>query len=126
MSTTTLAAPRKDTAKFPPGPPPNLLRSLFGALQQNPLDYFTEIFHKYGDVVGMRIGNFRTFVIYHPKEIEEMLGNKARMYHKGRNIKAYKFLVGEGLLTSEGDYWLLQRRLPQPTFHRDRVASYAT
>jgi cytochrome P450 len=126
MSTTTLAAPRKDTAKFPPGPPPNLLRSLFGTLQQNPLDYFTEIFHKYGDVVGMRIGNFRTFVIYHPNDIEEMLVNKARMYHKGRILQANKFLFGEGLLTSEGDFWLRQRRLSQPTFHRDRVASYAT
>ena len=126
MSTTTLAARRKDTAKFPPGPPPNLFRSLFGALQQNPLDYFTEIFHKYGDVVGMRIGNFRTFVIYHPNDIEEMLVNKARLYHKGRILQANKFLFGEGLLTSEGDFWLRQRRLSQPTFHRDRVASYAT
>ena len=126
MSTTTLAAPRKETARFPPGPPPNLLRSLFGALQQNPLDYFTEIFHKYGDVVGMRIGNFRTFVIYHPNDIEEMLVNKARMYHKGRILQANKFLFGEGLLTSEGDFWLRQRRLSQPAFHRDRVASYAT
>ena len=126
MSTTTLAAPRKGTAKFPPGPPPNLFRSLFGALQQNPLDYFTEIFHKYGDVVGMRIGNFRTFVIYHPNDIEEMLVNKARMYHKGRILQANKFLFGEGLLTSEGDFWLRQRRLSQPAFHRDRVASYAT
>jgi cytochrome P450 len=126
MSTTTLAAPRKGTAKFPPGPPPNLFRSLFGALQQNPLDYFTEIFHKYGDVVGMRIGNFRTFVIYHPNDIEEMLVNKARMYHKGRILQANKFLFGEGLLTSEGDFWLRQRRLSQPAFHRERVASYAT
>ena len=125
MSTTTLAAPRKPAAKFPPGPPPNLLRSLFGALQQNPLDYFTEIFHKYGDVVGMRIGNFRTFVVYHPNDIEEMLVNKARMYHKGRILQANKFLFGEGLLTSEGDFWLRQRRLSQPAFHRDRVAAYA-
>src|SRR5579863_994910 len=126
MSTTTLAAPRKGMAKFPPGPPPNLFRSLFGALQQNPLDYLTELFLKYGDVVGMRIGNFRTFVVYHPDDIEEMLVNKARMYHKGRILQANKFLFGEGLLTSEGDFWLRQRRLSQPAFHRDRVASYAT
>src|ERR1700751_1719825 len=125
MSTTTLAAPHKGTAKFPPGPPPNLFRSLFGALQQNPLDYFTEIFHDYGDVVGMRIGNFRTFVIYHPDDIEEMLVNKARMYHKGRILQSNKYLFGEGLLTSEGDFWLRQRRLAQPAFHRERINGYA-
>jgi cytochrome P450 len=126
MSSATLAPARRPAAgNFPPGPPPNLFRSLFGALQQNPLDYFTEIFHKYGDVVGMRIGNFRTFVIYHPDMIEEMLVNKARMYHKGRILQANKFLFGEGLLTSEGDFWLRQRRLSQPAFHRERINAYA-
>src|SRR5215469_1577881 len=126
MSSATLAPARKGAAgNFPPGPPPNLFRSLFGALQQNPLEYFTEIFQKYGDVVGMRIGNFRTFVVYHPDLIEEMLVNKARMYHKGRVLQANKFLFGEGLLTSEGDFWLRQRRLSQPAFHRERINAYA-
>src|SRR5215469_6619234 len=118
------AAPRRHV-RFPPGPPPNLLRSLFGALQQSPLDYFTEIFHKYGDVIGMRIGNFRTFVVYHPEVIEDVLVNKAGLYHKGRILQANKFLFGEGLLTSEGDFWLRQRRLSQPAFHRERIAAYA-
>ena len=55
--------------KFPPGPPPNLLRSLFGAMQQNPLDYFTAMAQKYGDVSGMRIGQFRS-VWLKPNETE--------------------------------------------------------
>src|SRR5258708_26184454 len=54
-----------------------------------------------------------------------MLVNKARMYHKGRILQANKFLFGEGLLTSEGDFWLRQRRLSQPAFHRVRVSAYA-
>jgi cytochrome P450 len=112
-------------AKFPPGPPPNLIRSLFGAMQQNPLDYFTAIAQEYGDVSGLRIGNFRTLFINHPDLIEAVLVKNARKYHKGRILQANKYLFGEGLLTSEGDFWLRQRRLSQPAFHRARVGSYA-
>src|SRR6266478_3377020 len=111
--------------RFPPGPPSNLIRSLFGALQQNPLDYFTAMAQKYGDVSGMRIGKFRSLFINHPDLIEDVLVNNARKYHKGRILRANKYLFGEGLLTSEGDFWLRQRRLAQPAFHRVRIASYA-
>ena len=113
------------TSEFPPGPPNRLVSALFGAMQQNPLDYFTELAHKYGDVAGMRIGNFRTLFINHPELIEDVLVNKARLYHKGRILQSNKYLFGEGLLTSEGDFWLRQRRLAQPAFHRERIAAYA-
>jgi cytochrome P450 len=111
--------------KFPPGPPPNLIRSLFGAMQQNPLDYFTAMAQEYGDVSGMRIGKFRSLFINHPDLIEDVLVTNSRKYHKGRILQANKYLFGEGLLTSEGDFWLRQRRLAQPAFHRARVSAYA-
>jgi cytochrome P450 len=102
------------------------MRSLFGAMQQNPLDYFTTMAQKYGDVSGMRIGKFHSLFINHPDLVEDVLVNNARKYHKGRILKANKYLFGEGLLTSEGDFWLRQRRLAQPAFHRARVNAYAT
>jgi cytochrome P450 len=111
--------------KFPPGPPPSVIRSLFGAMQQNPLDYFTAMAQEYGDVSGMRIGKFRSLFINHPGLIEDVLVNNSRKYHKGRILQANKYLFGEGLLTSEGDFWLRQRRLAQPAFHRARVSAYA-
>jgi cytochrome P450 len=94
-------------------------------MQQNPLDYFTAMARDYGDVSGMRIGRFRSLFINHPDLIEDVLVNDARKYHKGRILQANKFLFGEGLLTSEGDFWLRQRRLSQPAFHRARVSTYA-
>jgi cytochrome P450 len=112
-------------AKFPPGPPPSLIRSLFGGMQQNPLEYFTAMAQKYGDVSGMRIGKFRSLFINHPDLIEDVLVNNSRKYFKGRILRANKYLFGEGLLTSEGDFWLRQRRLAQPAFHRARVNAYA-
>ena len=74
----------------------------------------------------MRLLNFRTLFINHPDDIEDVLVNKARKFEKGRVMKANMRLFGEGLLTSEGDFWLRQRRLAQPAFHRARVAAYGT
>jgi cytochrome P450 len=125
MSSPFPATRVRNRAKFPPGPPNRLFGMLFGALQQNPLEYFTELTRQYGDVWGMRIGRFRSFFINHPELIEQVLVTKARLYHKGRILQANKYLFGEGLLTAEGDFWLRQRRLTQPAFHRERIAAYA-
>jgi cytochrome P450 len=111
--------------KFPPGPSEVLKRWSFGPLNNNPLEYFTGIAREYGDIAGLRILNFKTIFINHPDLIEEVLVANARMYTKGRVLRANRHVFGEGLLTSEGDFWLRQRRLSQPAFHRARIASYA-
>jgi cytochrome P450 len=117
-----MSATRK---KFPPGPSEVLKRWSFGPLNNNPLEYFTRIAREYGDIAGLRILNFKTIFINHPDLIEEVLVANARMYTKGRVLRANRHVFGEGLLTSEGDFWLRQRRLSQPAFHRARIASYA-
>jgi len=96
-----------------------------GPLNDNPLEYFTKIACAYGDIAGLRILNFKTIFINHPDLIEEVLVTNARKYSKGRVLRANRHVFGEGLLTSEGDFWLRQRRLAQPAFHRVRIASYA-
>jgi cytochrome P450 len=111
--------------KFPPGPSEVLKRWSFGPLNNNPLEYFTGIAREYGDIAGLRILNFKTIFINHPDLIEEVLVTNARLYTKGRVLRANRHVFGEGLLTSEGDFWLRQRRLTQPAFHRARIASYA-
>jgi cytochrome P450 len=111
--------------RFPAGPSELLKRWSFGPLNNNPLEYFTGIAREYGDIAGLRILNFRTIFVNHPDLIEEVLVTHARMYTKGRVLRANRHVFGEGLLTSEGDFWLRQRRLTQPAFHRARIASYA-
>src|SRR5262249_58591455 len=73
----------------------------------------------------LRYYNFRVYFVNHPSYIEEVLVNQNRKFIKGRILRANKRLFGNGLLTSEGDFWLRQRRLAQPAFHRARIASYA-
>src|SRR2546421_2099657 len=111
--------------KFPPGPSDGLQRWSLGPLHENPLEYFTKIACEYGDIAGLRVLNFKTIFINHPDLIEEVLVSNARKYSKGRVLRANRHVFGEGLLTSEGDFWLRQRRLAQPAFHRVRIASYA-
>lgn len=112
--------------KFPPGPHEGLKRWSFGPLNENPLDYFSRLAREYGDIAGIRVVNFRTIFVNHPDTIEEVLVANARKYIKGRVLRANRHVFGEGLLTSEGDFWLRQRRLAQPAFHRARIVSYAS
>src|SRR6266581_4595260 len=111
--------------KFPAGPSEGLKRWSLGPLNNNPLEYFTKIAREFGDIAGLRILNFKTIFINHPDLIEEVLVTNARKYSKGRVLRANRHVFGEGLLTSEGDFWLRQRRLAQPAFHRARITSYA-
>jgi len=111
--------------KFPAGPSEGLKRWSLGPLNNNPLEYFMKVAREYGDIAGMRVLNFKTIFINHPDLIEEVLVTNARKYSKGRVLRANRHVFGEGLLTSEGDFWLRQRRLAQPAFHRARIASYA-
>ena len=84
-----------------------------------------QLVRDYGDIVTMRYYNFRVYFVSHPDYIEQVLVNHNRKFIKGRILRKNKQLFGNGLLTSEGDFWLRQRRLAQPAFHRARIASYA-
>lgn len=78
-----------------------------------------------GDVSQITIGPQPVALLSHPDDIQAMLVTKQRSFVKGRALEVSKVLLGEGLLTSEGEPHLRQRRLIQPAFHRERLASYS-
>ena len=72
----------------------------------------------------LRFGFTRVYLISHPDLIEEVLVAEARNFIKHFALRMNRLMLGNGLLTSEGDFWLRQRRLIQPAFHRERIAGY--
>jgi cytochrome P450 len=65
------------------------------------------------------------YILNNPEFVVEFFLNHSRGNMKGRALQGAKAVLGTGLLTSDGDFHLRQRRLAQPAFHRDRIVSYA-
>jgi len=81
---------------------------------------------EYGDVVRMRFFYVTAFFLYNPNDIEYVLSTNAKNFIKSMSLRSNFFhrLLGNGMLTSEGDFWRRQRRLAQPAFHRQRIGAY--
>ena len=97
---------------------------MFYRLLRHPLELFAESANRYGDVVYLPALWRRVFFINHPDYIRDLLVTSAQKFEKSPAIKSMKPVLGEGLLTSEGEFHLRQRRLAQPAFHRQRIAGY--
>jgi cytochrome P450 len=106
------------------GPRPGFFFGSAADFRRDQLGFYESCARAYGDVVETRMGPFRILVIYHPDAIEELLVTRSRDFVKSPGVRLLRPLLGEGLLLSEGDTWLRQRRLMQPAFHRQRVAGY--
>lgn len=114
-----------ETIIRPPGPKGRrYLRSplLSG---EGPLIRLPRMAARYGDVSFWQFLHVSTYFFAHPDDIEAVLVTRHRSFTKGMGTRANPELFGNGLLTSEGDFWLRQRRLSQPAFHRTRIAAYA-
>jgi cytochrome P450 len=109
----------------PPGPKRQLLGGSFLAFRRNALDFLEGAAREYGDVVYFRMGPQDVFFLNHPDYVKDVLVTHHQNFIKGRALQRAKRLLGLGLLTSEGEFHRRQRRLAQPAFHRQRVASYA-
>lgn len=91
---------------------------------RNPIDFCTELFEKYGDIVHFQIGPYPVYLITNPEYIKHVLQDNNKNYSKGRIYAAFKPVVGDGLLTAEGEAWRHHRRLANPSFQHSHVHGF--
>lgn len=96
-------------------------------MQREPLRFNPRVTSQLGHVVRVRaFPGVYLYLVTHPKDVERVLQTNQHNYRKpDLFIKPVSMLAGMGILTSEGDLWLHQRRLMQPGFHRAKLAALA-
>ena len=122
----SLPPARRARASEAPGPKGNPILGVMAEFSRDTFAFIKRC-RDYGDVVSMRFLYLRAYFLYHPDDIEYVLSTNAKNFIKSRNQRSplFRRLVGNGLLTSEGEVWKRQRRLAQPAFHRHRINAYA-
>jgi cytochrome P450 len=108
--------PRGPAARGPMGDLP--------AYNADPLNYMRETARQYGEFVPLRFAFVRALMLTSPAAIEAVHVKENRHFVKARGLRALGTILGNGLVISEGDFWLRQRRLMQPAFHRSSVERY--
>ncbi len=109
----------------PAGPKNPPILGQIVAFRSDPLGFLKRTVDKYGDVAYYRLGPLDAFLVNEPELIRRVLVTNQNNFTKSRALQRAKAMLGEGLLTSEGDFHLRQRRLVQPAFHRPRLIGYA-
>ena len=127
MNTAEAIPAKRQTGRnaVPPGPKGSLIMGVMRDFNRDTLGFVTRC-RDYGDVVHTRFLYVHAYFLYNPADIESLLTTNAKSYRKAQSLRSPFFyrLVGNGLVTSEGEFWRRQRRLAQPAFHRQRISSY--
>lgn len=110
---------------LPPGPRSFIPGVNLLAFRRDPLGFLGEVARRYGDIAYFQLGSQHVYLLSHPEYIKDVLVTHDRKFKKGRILERAKRVLGEGLLTSEGEFHLRQRRLMQPSFQHRRIAHYA-
>lgn len=108
----------------PPGPKGHFWWGQLSEFRHDMLGLYQRLTREYGDVVAFRLGPRSVWLVNHPDLIEFVLSSGSRHFKKSFAYQLLVPVIGRGLLTSEGSFWLRQRRLAQPAFHRQRIAAF--
>ncbi|MBC8070605.1 MAG: cytochrome P450 [Deltaproteobacteria bacterium] len=119
-----------DSARATPREPPRIAPrhplGVWPQLREDPVKFLIGAARDHGDVVAFRIGPIQAVLLRDPEAIKHVMVDNNHNYDKAtRGYDVLRRFLGNGLLTSEGDFWRRQRRIAQPAFHRKRIAAFA-
>ncbi|HLL95963.1 MAG TPA: cytochrome P450 [Spirosoma sp.] len=95
------------------------------AFLRDPLAILNTLQQRHDRIVHLRIGGRHQYLVMQPEDAKHILQENHRNYGRSPAFNVLKIFLGNGLLTSDGDFWRRQRRLAQPAFHRQRLAALA-
>ena len=111
--------------KFPPGPTYKLPGKLLRQFIRDPINTLSMIAREYGEISYFKLGPEHVYLINNPDYIEKVLIYDHHNFKKGKRLQTAKAVLGEGLVTSEGDFHNRQRRLIQPIFLPKQIMIYS-
>jgi cytochrome P450 len=126
FSSSASASTRKGSpaAPLPPGPAGYpVVGNLPAVLRVGMPEMMRQASQRYGDVVRFRMGGRTMILLAHPDHVRHVLYDNRDNYDKGATYDNFRLLSGNGLITSEGDFWKRQRRLAAPAFHSSAIAA---
>ncbi len=111
--------------RVPPGPKALLPMTQLIAFRNNPIPFLEHLTATFGDTAYFKAANRHIYFLNNPESIQDVLVTRQHSFRKGPALRRTTGLLGQGLLTSEGNQHLRQRRMIQPMFHRQRITGYA-
>ena len=112
--------------RIAPGPRGRPIIGSLSAFRADPIGFLGGLRREHGDVARFRLGKHVCHLVAHPRGVRHVLQDNSRNYGKQTpGIIKLRSILGNGLLTSEGAFWLRQRRIAQPAFRRERIAAFA-
>ncbi len=108
-----------------PGPQgATVLKNILLNRNDDGVRHMVQLQQTYGDVVHLQIATKRITLLFHPDDVQRVLQTNNKNYIKGDLLDKLRVAAGNGLFTSEGDFWRRQRRMMQPFFHRTMIAGF--
>jgi cytochrome P450 len=124
VASTSATAPKVLPVRAP-GPKGRFLLGSLIEVSRDWLGFYKGCADEYGDIVRIHLAHVPVYLVVHPRDIETVLVTNAGNFTKSADYRALARVLGQGLLTSEGDFWKRQRSLIQPAFHRQNIQAYA-
>ncbi|MCA1554047.1 MAG: cytochrome P450, partial [Chloroflexi bacterium] len=125
MTTAVSNIPTAATKRMPPGPHGGWFTGIIPEFRRDSLGATLRYAREYGDVVRLRFGPAETWLLNDPDLIKRVLQEHNKNYKRNDFlINVLKLVSDENLFTSNGEFWLRQRRLMQPAFHRQRIMGF--
>src|SRR5215216_990449 len=107
--------------KIIPGPRGYPVLGVMPEMVRDMLGLFTATAREYGGIAQFKLLNKSYLLVTNPDYVKYILQDNYKNYIRGRSVETGRVLLGNGLPLIDGDFWLRERRMLQPAFHRERL-----